>query len=71
MAAAPPPPLSTTAHRDGGDAPVPLFLDTDLGTRLALLVTPDTTIRRLKCTDPGASSPSSLFSYRGAGAYRN
>ncbi|RCV34208.1 hypothetical protein SETIT_7G142500v2 [Setaria italica] len=48
MAAAPPPPRLPTAHRDGGDAPVPLFLDTDLGTRLALLVAPDTTIRGLK-----------------------
>ncbi|XP_062225957.1 uncharacterized protein LOC133924447 isoform X2 [Phragmites australis] len=43
--AAPRPPR---AHSDGGDAPVSLFLDTDLGTRLALLVAPDTAIRRLK-----------------------
>nr|CAB3487428.1 unnamed protein product [Digitaria exilis] len=48
MAAAPPPPQPPKAHRDGGDAPVTLFLDTDLGTRLALLVAPDTTIRGLK-----------------------
>ncbi|KAF8703503.1 hypothetical protein HU200_032311 [Digitaria exilis] len=57
MAAAPPPPQPPKAHRDGGDAPVTLFLDTDLGTRLALLVAPDTTIRGLKCTASGASSP--------------
>ncbi|OEL18855.1 hypothetical protein BAE44_0020127 [Dichanthelium oligosanthes] len=36
------------ANRDGGDASVSLFLHTDLGTRLALLAAPDTTIRGLK-----------------------
>ncbi|TVU15451.1 hypothetical protein EJB05_38972 [Eragrostis curvula] len=46
--AAPPSPRPPKAHSGGGDAPLSLFLDTDLGTRLALLVAPDTTIRRLK-----------------------
>ncbi|WVZ86173.1 hypothetical protein U9M48_033003 [Paspalum notatum var. saurae] len=48
MAAAPQSPRPLKAHRDGGDAPVSLFLDTDLGTHLAVLVAPDTTIRGLK-----------------------
>ncbi|XP_062184283.1 uncharacterized protein LOC133888155 isoform X2 [Phragmites australis] len=52
MAAPPSPqprPRTPTAHSaGGGDGPVSLFLDTDLGTRLALLVAPDTTIRHLK-----------------------
>ncbi|CAD6263290.1 unnamed protein product [Miscanthus lutarioriparius] len=48
MAAAPPPPWPLMAHREGGDAPVSLFLDTNLGTHLALLVAPDTAIRGLK-----------------------
>ncbi|RLM73869.1 hypothetical protein C2845_PM15G12240 [Panicum miliaceum] len=48
MAAAPPFPRSPRAHREGGDASIALFLETDLGTRLVLLVAPDTTIRGLK-----------------------
>ncbi|CAN6276077.1 unnamed protein product [Urochloa humidicola] len=50
MAAAPPSPRPgpPTAHRDGGYAPVSIFLDTDLGTRLVLGVAPDATIRGLK-----------------------
>ncbi|PUZ47700.1 hypothetical protein GQ55_7G187600 [Panicum hallii var. hallii] len=48
MAAAPPSPRPPRAHRDGGDAPISLFLETDLGTRLAILVAPDTTIGGLK-----------------------
>ncbi|RLM65094.1 hypothetical protein C2845_PM16G12950 [Panicum miliaceum] len=48
MAAAPPSPRPPRAHRDGGDAPISLFLETDLGTRLAILVALDTTIRGLK-----------------------
>jgi hypothetical protein len=48
--AAPPSPRSPKAQSVGGDAPLSLFLDTDLGTRLALLAAPDTTISRLKCT---------------------
>jgi hypothetical protein len=55
--AAPPSPRSPKAQSVGGDAPLSLFLDTDLGTRLALLAAPDTTISRLKCTGPDASSP--------------
>ncbi|TVU13453.1 hypothetical protein EJB05_40510, partial [Eragrostis curvula] len=46
--AAPPSPRPPKAQSGGGDVPLSLFLDTDLGTRLALLVAPDTTIRRLK-----------------------
>ncbi|TVU15495.1 hypothetical protein EJB05_39019, partial [Eragrostis curvula] len=60
--AAPPSPRPPKPHSGGGDAPLSLFLDTDLGTRLALLVAPDTTIRRLKCmplTPPSSPSPSS------------
>ena len=64
MAAAPPSPRPPRAHRDGGDAPISLFIETDLGTRLAMLVAPDTTIRGLKCTASAASSPP-LSSYRG------
>ncbi|CAO2035518.1 unnamed protein product [Urochloa humidicola] len=49
MAAAPPPsPRPPKAHRDGGDAHVSLFVDTDLDTRLGLFVAPDTTMRALK-----------------------
>ncbi|CAL5026791.1 unnamed protein product [Urochloa decumbens] len=49
MAASPPPsPRPPKAHRDGGDAPVPLFVNTDLDTKLGLLVAPDATIRDLK-----------------------
>ncbi|AQK44341.1 hypothetical protein ZEAMMB73_Zm00001d025712 [Zea mays] len=47
MTTAAPPPL-LMAHREGGDVPISLFLDTDLGTHLALLVAPDTDIRGLK-----------------------
>ncbi|ONM16559.1 hypothetical protein ZEAMMB73_Zm00001d003261 [Zea mays] len=47
MAAAPSP-RPRMAHRKGGAAPISLFLDTDLGTHLALLVAPDTGIRGLK-----------------------
>ncbi|PWZ37326.1 hypothetical protein Zm00014a_025504 [Zea mays] len=47
MAAAPSP-RPRMAHRKGGAAPISLFLDTDLGTHLALLIAPDTDIRGLK-----------------------
>ncbi|KAL6652502.1 hypothetical protein ACP70R_011427 [Stipagrostis hirtigluma subsp. patula] len=46
--AAPPSPRPPQAQSAGGDAPVSLFLDTDLGTRLALLVAPNATVRHLK-----------------------
>ncbi|CAN6268297.1 unnamed protein product [Urochloa humidicola] len=49
MATVPPPsPRPPKAHRDGGDAPVSLFVHTDLDTRLGLFVAPDTTMRALK-----------------------
>lgn len=59
MAASPPPPSPPPpqARSPGGYGPVSLFLDTDLGTRLALLVAADSTIRHLKCTPLVASSP--------------
>jgi hypothetical protein len=56
MTTAAPPPL-LMAHREGGDVPISLFLDTDLGTHLALLVAPDTDIRGLKCTPLAPFSP--------------
>ncbi|KAL6838841.1 hypothetical protein ACP4OV_031277 [Aristida adscensionis] len=46
--AAPPSPRPPQAPSAGGDAPVSLFLDTDLGTRLALRVDPHATVRHLK-----------------------
>ena len=61
MAAAPPPPRLLMAHREGGDAPISLFLDTNLGTHLALLVAPDTAIRGLKCTPLALLLPVSSY----------
>ncbi|KAK3144443.1 hypothetical protein QOZ80_4AG0313140 [Eleusine coracana subsp. coracana] len=46
--AAPPSPRPPTAQSDGGGAPLSVFLVTDLGTNLAMLVAPDTSIRSLK-----------------------
>uniref|UniRef100_A0A0D9ZMA7 Uncharacterized protein n=1 Tax=Oryza glumipatula TaxID=40148 RepID=A0A0D9ZMA7_9ORYZ len=49
-ASAPPPPSPPHAHSDSGEAPVSLFIDTDLGTRFALLAAGDSTMRDLKST---------------------
>uniref|UniRef100_A0A0E0KS12 Uncharacterized protein n=1 Tax=Oryza punctata TaxID=4537 RepID=A0A0E0KS12_ORYPU len=50
MAASPslPPPPPPHARSDSGEAPVSLFIDTDLGTRFALLAAGDSTMRDLK-----------------------
>ncbi|XP_052150939.1 uncharacterized protein LOC127769397 [Oryza glaberrima] len=48
--APPPPPPLPHAHSDSEEAPVSLFIDTDLGTRFALLAAGDSTMRDLKST---------------------
>jgi hypothetical protein len=57
MSASSPPPPPPQPLPSGGGAPVTLFLDTDLGTHLALNVAADSTIRGLKSTPFFASSP--------------
>ncbi|KAL5215289.1 hypothetical protein ABZP36_004441 [Zizania latifolia] len=50
MAASPsqPPPPPQEAHSGGGENAIPLFLETDLGTHLAMLVACDSTMHHLK-----------------------
>jgi hypothetical protein len=57
MAASSPPPPPPQSLSAGGGAHISLFLDTDLGTHLALNVAADSTIRCLKCTSLVASPP--------------